>query len=39
VADERTGGLPVLETETLMDSAAARSRLAEETLDFARALA
>jgi LPPG:FO 2-phospho-L-lactate transferase len=39
VADERTGGLPVLETETLMDSAAARNRLAEETLDFARALA
>ncbi|HEY6397796.1 MAG TPA: 2-phospho-L-lactate transferase CofD family protein, partial [Solirubrobacteraceae bacterium] len=39
VADERTEELPVLETDVLMDTPAARARLAEETLGFARALA
>ncbi len=39
VADERTAALPVLETDTLMDTPAARTRLAHETLDFAQALA
>jgi LPPG:FO 2-phospho-L-lactate transferase len=38
VADERTESLPVLETELLMESAAARRRLAAETLGFALAL-
>jgi LPPG:FO 2-phospho-L-lactate transferase len=38
VADQRTEALPVLETDVLMDSAAARHRLAEETLGFALAL-
>jgi LPPG:FO 2-phospho-L-lactate transferase len=38
VADERTELLPVLETEMLMDSAEARRRLAEATLQFATAL-
>jgi LPPG:FO 2-phospho-L-lactate transferase len=39
VADERTGGLPCLVTDTLMAGAAGRERLAREVLDFARALA
>jgi LPPG:FO 2-phospho-L-lactate transferase len=39
VADERSEHLPVLETETLMDTPDARRRVAEETLRFARALA
>jgi LPPG:FO 2-phospho-L-lactate transferase len=38
VADERTDRVPVLETEMLMDTPAARRRLAEETLRFAAAL-
>jgi LPPG:FO 2-phospho-L-lactate transferase len=38
VADERTELVPVLETDVMMDSAAARSRVAEETLRFALAL-
>ena len=38
VADERTEMLPVLETDVLMDTAAARARVAEETLRFALAL-
>jgi hypothetical protein len=38
VADQPTGGPPVLETDVLMDSAAARRRLADETLRFALAL-
>lgn len=38
VADEETEGLPVLATSVLMDSAAARRRLAQETLEFALAL-
>jgi LPPG:FO 2-phospho-L-lactate transferase len=38
VADERTDALPVLETDVLMDGAAGRARLAEETLRFAQAL-
>jgi LPPG:FO 2-phospho-L-lactate transferase len=38
VADEPTLSLPVLETDVLMDSAAARRRLAEQTLGFALAL-
>jgi LPPG:FO 2-phospho-L-lactate transferase len=38
VADERTDGLPVLETDVLMDGAGGRARLAEETLRFALAL-
>jgi LPPG:FO 2-phospho-L-lactate transferase len=39
VADERTGELPLLETDVLMDTPAARARLAAETLRFASALA
>jgi LPPG:FO 2-phospho-L-lactate transferase len=38
VADERGAGLPVLETDVLMDDAAARRRVADETLRFALAL-
>jgi LPPG:FO 2-phospho-L-lactate transferase len=38
VADQRTPGLPVLETEMLMEGADGRRRLAEETLRFANAL-
>jgi LPPG:FO 2-phospho-L-lactate transferase len=38
VADERTGALPTLETEVLMDTPERRSRLADETLHFALAL-
>ena len=38
VADEPVSGLPGLETDTLMDSPAARRRVAEETLAFARSL-
>jgi LPPG:FO 2-phospho-L-lactate transferase len=34
VADEASAALPVHETDTLMDSAAARRRVAEETLSF-----
>jgi LPPG:FO 2-phospho-L-lactate transferase len=39
VADQRTAGVPVLETGMLMADAASRRRLAEETIDFARGLA
>lgn len=38
VADEAAGGLPVAQTETLMDSDAARRRLASFTLEFAATL-
>jgi LPPG:FO 2-phospho-L-lactate transferase len=38
IADERTGALPTLETEVLIDTPERRSRLAEETLHFALAL-
>ena len=38
VADSRTPGLPVLETDVLMDSRDARQRVAEQTLSFALAL-
>jgi LPPG:FO 2-phospho-L-lactate transferase len=38
VADERTDDLPVLETDVAMPDAAARRRVARETLDFALAL-
>jgi len=40
VTDEAGDGLavPVLTTETLMDDAATRVRVARETLDFAQAL-
>ncbi len=38
VSDERTDRVAVLETDTLMDSAESRRRLAAEALDFARAL-
>jgi LPPG:FO 2-phospho-L-lactate transferase len=38
VADERTGLVPVLETDVLMGDAAARIRVASETLRFALAL-
>jgi LPPG:FO 2-phospho-L-lactate transferase len=38
VADERTGALPTLETDVLMNTPEQRSRLAEETLHFALAL-
>jgi LPPG:FO 2-phospho-L-lactate transferase len=38
VADERTDGVPVLETDVLMDTPQARRRVAEETLGFAEAL-
>jgi LPPG:FO 2-phospho-L-lactate transferase len=39
IADERIGALPTLETEVLMDTPDRRSRLADETLHFALALA
>jgi LPPG:FO 2-phospho-L-lactate transferase len=39
VADERTDSLPVLETDVAMPDAAGRRRVAQETLDFALALA
>jgi LPPG:FO 2-phospho-L-lactate transferase len=39
VADEPTDLVPVLCTDVLMDSAAARARVAEETLEFALGLA
>ncbi len=39
VADERAAEIPTLETDTRMDDAASRARLAGETLEFARALA
>ena len=39
VADENVGRLATLQTDTRMDDAAARARLAEETLSFAQALA
>ncbi|MGI8803939.1 MAG: 2-phospho-L-lactate transferase CofD family protein [Solirubrobacteraceae bacterium] len=39
VADEPAAGLPTLETDLLMEDAAGRRRLAEETLAFAAALA
>ena len=38
VADTRAELVPVLETEVLMDTPAARRRVAEETLRFALAL-
>jgi LPPG:FO 2-phospho-L-lactate transferase len=39
VTDEKeAGGLPVLATDTLMADAAARRRVAEETLRFAESL-
>lgn len=38
VADRRTDGLPVLETDVLMASPDARRRVADETLNFALAL-
>ncbi len=38
VADEPTDGIPVLETDVLMDTAAARKELAQRTLEFALAL-
>jgi LPPG:FO 2-phospho-L-lactate transferase len=39
VADQRTELVPVLETDVLMDTGAARARVAAETLEFALALA
>jgi LPPG:FO 2-phospho-L-lactate transferase len=39
VADAPVEGLPVLQTDTLMDDAASRRRVAEETLAFAEGLA
>ncbi len=39
VADERAGTVPVLETDVLMDTPAARARVAREALSFALALA
>jgi LPPG:FO 2-phospho-L-lactate transferase len=39
VADQRTDALPVLETDVEMQDAAGRRRVAQETLDFALALA
>ncbi len=39
VADEPVAGVAALETDTLMDSADARRRVAESTLEFARGLA
>ena len=38
IADERTEGIPVLETDVLMGDAAARRRVAEAVLGFARGL-
>jgi LPPG:FO 2-phospho-L-lactate transferase len=39
VADERPRAIPVLQTEVLLGDAPARRRVAEQTLEFARALA
>jgi LPPG:FO 2-phospho-L-lactate transferase len=39
VADENVGRLATLQTDTRMDDASRRARLAEQTLDFAEALA
>jgi LPPG:FO 2-phospho-L-lactate transferase len=39
VADEATGVVPVLRMDVLMDTPAARSRVAEQTLKFALGLA
>jgi LPPG:FO 2-phospho-L-lactate transferase len=39
VADENVGRLATLQTDTRIDDASARARLAEQTLDFAEALA
>jgi LPPG:FO 2-phospho-L-lactate transferase len=39
VADERAAALPTLQTNVLMDSPEARRRVADEALEFARALA
>jgi LPPG:FO 2-phospho-L-lactate transferase len=39
VADENVARLPTLQTDTRMHDAASRARVAEQTLDFARALA
>ncbi len=39
VADEPVAGIPTLQTDTLMDTPAARARVAAETVDFARSLA
>jgi len=39
VADERASGVPTLETDVEMSDAAARRRVAAETLEFAQALA
>jgi hypothetical protein len=39
VADRRARRVPVLETDVLMDTPAARRRVAEETLRFALAFA
>jgi LPPG:FO 2-phospho-L-lactate transferase len=39
VADERTDAVPVLQTDVLLDTPAARRRVADETLAFADALA
>jgi hypothetical protein len=39
VADEEVEGLPCLVTDTLMETAADRRRLAREALDFAASLA
>lgn len=38
VADEPVAGVPTLQTDTLMDTPAARARVAAETVDFARSL-
>ncbi len=38
VADERTDDIPVLETDVMMDTVAARARVAGEALEFAQAL-
>jgi fructose-bisphosphate aldolase class 1 len=38
IADQRAGLVPVLETNVLMDTPAARARVAEETLRFALGL-
>ena len=38
VADEPVGRLPTLQADTRMDDAAARARVAGQTLDFAEAL-
>lgn len=38
VADQQTGAVPVLETDVMMDSAEARRRVAEQTLQFALGL-